>query len=111
MARLPRERADWHAVRHMYEIGRAPENAEHPDYALARDLARGLWANLPWLDPALIVALSAARGAWRKEARRGARHNPSAAKPCRLALGRIACGYDGGQSGSCMTFQDQKRSQ
>jgi hypothetical protein len=49
MARLPRERADWHAVRHMYEIGRAPDNAEHPDHALARDLARGFWANLPWL--------------------------------------------------------------
>src|SRR6185295_13460493 len=29
LARLPRERGDWHAVRHMYEIGRAPENALH----------------------------------------------------------------------------------
>ena len=26
MARLPSERAPWHAVRHMHEIGRAPEN-------------------------------------------------------------------------------------
>ncbi len=33
MARLPTERAPWHAVRHMYEIGRAPENEQHPDHA------------------------------------------------------------------------------
>jgi FkbM family methyltransferase len=97
MARLPRERADWHAVRHMYEIGRAPENAEHPDHALARDLARGFWAILPWLEPALIVALLA-------RARRIEDASGSAAlaatvdsESFRLALGRIACGYDGGQ--------------
>jgi hypothetical protein len=40
MARLPSERASWHAVRHMNEIGRAPENKQHPDHALAQDLAR-----------------------------------------------------------------------
>ena len=61
--RLPRERADWHAVRHMYEIGRAPENPNHPEHTLACDLTRGFWAMLPWLEPELIVALLArARG-------------------------------------------------
>jgi FkbM family methyltransferase len=34
-ARFPRERAPWDSVRHMYEIGRAPENASHPEHALA----------------------------------------------------------------------------
>src|SRR5260221_8127561 len=34
-ARLPSERAPWDKVRHMYEIGRAPENPNHPDHALA----------------------------------------------------------------------------
>jgi FkbM family methyltransferase len=57
MARFPTERAPWHAVRHMYEIGRAPENESHPDHALARELARGFWASLPYLDPALIASL------------------------------------------------------
>jgi len=39
--RFPRERAPWDSVRHMYEIGRAPENASHPEHALAGILARG----------------------------------------------------------------------
>ena len=97
MARLPRERADWHAVRHMYEIGRAPENAEHPDHALARDLARGFWAILPWLEPALIVALLA-RARRIEDANEGAALAATVdSENFRLALGRIACGYDGGQ--------------
>ena len=41
MARFPSERTPWHAVRHLDEIGRAPENKQHPDHALAQDLARG----------------------------------------------------------------------
>jgi hypothetical protein len=97
LARLPRERADWHAVRHMYEIGRAPENALHPDHALAKDLARGLWATLPYLDPALIATLL-------RRARRTASAEELAAldqavqtEAFRASLGRIACGYDGGQ--------------
>jgi len=57
MARFPSERASWHAVRHMYEIGRAPENKQHPDHALAQDLARGFWASLPYLDKDLITFL------------------------------------------------------
>ena len=97
MARLPSERAPWHAVRHMYEIGRAPESKLHPDHALAQDLARGFWASLPYLDPSLITQLLG-RG------RRIAKSDDLAAlastvdtEQFRAALGRVACGYDGGQ--------------
>ena len=97
MARFPSERAPWNAVRHMHEIGRAPENTQHPDHALARDLARGLWASLPYLEPGLIRSLLA-------RARRIAKPDEVAAlaatvgtEQFRAALGRIACGYDGGQ--------------
>ena len=97
MARLPSERAPWDAVRHMYEIGRAPENNQHPDHALAQDLARGFWASLPYLEPSLITSLLG-------RARRIANPGDLAAlastvdtEQFRAALGRIACGYDGGQ--------------
>jgi hypothetical protein len=97
MARLPTERAPWHAVRHMYEVGRAPENIEHPDHALAQDLARGFWAILPYLDTSLLTSILS-RG------RRITNHDDVAAlasmvdnEQFRAALGRIACGYDGGQ--------------
>ena len=97
MARLPSERAPWHAVRHMHEIGRAPENKQHPDHALAQDLARGFWASLPYLDTSLITSLLG-------RARRIAKPDDFAAlastvdtEQFRAALGRIACGYDGGQ--------------
>ena len=93
--RFPTERAPWHAVRHMYEIGRAPENDQHPDHALARDLARGFWASLPYLDPNLITSFLA-------QARQLEKHDAVLASTVeseqfRAALGRIACGYDGGQ--------------
>jgi FkbM family methyltransferase len=97
MVRLPRERADWHAVRHMYEIGRAPENAGHPDHALARDLARGFWAMLPWLEPALIVELLTRARRIEDASERAALAATVDSEAFRLALGRIACGYDGGQ--------------
>jgi FkbM family methyltransferase len=97
MARLPTERAPWHAVRHMYEIGRAPENEQHPDHVLAQELARGFWASLPYLDPSLITSILA-------RVRRITKHEDLAAlativdsEPFRAALGRVACGYDGGQ--------------
>ena len=97
MARLPSERAPWHAVRHMHEIGRAPENNQHPDHALAQDLARGFWASLPYLDTSLITSLLG-------RARRIAKPDDLAAlastvdtEQFRAALGRVACGYDGGQ--------------
>lgn len=94
LARFPRKRADWGAVRHMYEIGRAPENPNHPDHALARDLARGLWAELPHVDPALLARLLA-----RVRTGEGAAQLAAAlqTEEMRAALGRIACGYDGGQ--------------
>jgi FkbM family methyltransferase len=97
MMRLPSERAPWHAVRHMYEIGRAPENKQHPDHALAQDLARGFWASLPYLDASVLTAILG-------RARRIAEHDDLAAlasmvesEQFRAALGRVACGYDGGQ--------------
>jgi FkbM family methyltransferase len=96
-ARLPAERADWHAVRHMYEIGRAPENALHPDHKLANELARGFWAALPWLEPELIAALLA-RARRIEDARETDALKTALAAECfRFSLGRIACGYDGGQ--------------
>jgi len=80
----------------MYEIGRAPENASHPDHWLAQELARGFWASLPYLDRDLVAAiLSRARGSSRRSA-----PDFSAAidtEAFRASLGRIACGYDGGQ--------------
>jgi FkbM family methyltransferase len=97
MAQFPSERAPWHAVRHMHEIGRAPENDQHPDHALAQDLARGFWASLPFLDTSLITSLLG-------RARRIANPDDLAAlastvdtEQFRAALGRVACGYDGGQ--------------
>jgi hypothetical protein len=97
MARLPSARAPWHSVLHTYEIGRAPENEQHPDHALAQDLARGFWASLPYLDANLITGMLA-------RARGTTKHNDVAAiestvdsEQFRMALGRIACGYDGGQ--------------
>jgi FkbM family methyltransferase len=97
LARLPSERADWHAVRHMYEIGRAPENPRHPDHALAKDLARGLWAQLPYLDAALIVQLLARARRIDDATELAALASTVDTEAFRLGLGRIACGYDGGQ--------------
>ena len=94
-ARLPSERAPWTAVRHMYEIGRAPENPQHPDHALAQRLARGFWASLPYLDRdtvAGILSRAAPSGAPAAELSDGIGSEKFLA-----AVGRIACGYDGGQ--------------
>ena len=91
--RLPDQRAPWDAVTHMCEIGRAPECAHHPDHALALQLARGFWSALPNIDPAVLADI------WQ----RGRRPGDAEATPqmddaaFRIALGRIACGYDGGQ--------------
>jgi FkbM family methyltransferase len=97
MARLPSERASWHAVRHMYEIGRAPENSQHPDHALAQDLARGLWASLPYLDPDLITSLLSRARRISKPDEFAALASTVGTEAFRAALGRVACGYDGGQ--------------
>ena len=96
--RLPAERGDWGAVTHMYEIGRAPENAAHPDHALARQLARGLWAELPHLEPALVARLLArGRGLDATQGTLDALVAAMDTDAFRASLGRIACGYDGGQ--------------
>jgi FkbM family methyltransferase len=95
LARMPKERAPWDAVTHMYEIGRALESARHPDHALAGDLARGFWASLPFLDDRLVASLLQ-RG---RELSGHKNCNPAPTMPSeqfRLSLGRIACGYDGG---------------
>lgn len=91
--RLPAERAPWDAVTHMYEIGRAPEQINHPDHSLALQLVKGFWANLPFMTPVQIdtllakgLGLSADSGIASRDA-----------EQIRIALGRIACGYDGGQ--------------
>ena len=97
MARLPSERAPWHAVRHMYEIGRAPENNQHPDHALAQDLARGLWASLPYLDRDLIVQLLRRARGIAKPDDVAALASKVESEEFLMSLGRIACGYDGGQ--------------
>lgn len=85
-ARLPAERAPWDAVTHMYEIGRAPVHTAHPDHAMAQQLVRGFWASLPHLDEELVADLLRRAGA-----------DVLPGEALRIALGRIACGYDGGQ--------------
>jgi FkbM family methyltransferase len=94
--RIPAERAPWDAVKHMYEVGRAPENHQHPDHALSRDLARGLWACLPDLEPAMLARL-VARAKNLDEAETLRFLDWFSTDGGRAALGRIACGYDGGQ--------------
>ncbi|MDX2288400.1 MAG: FkbM family methyltransferase [Hyphomicrobiaceae bacterium] len=91
LERLPDTRAPWDAVTHMYEIGRAPENAAHPDHALAVALTRAFWASLPGLDPGLLADLLARAG------RDALATGDLGSDAFRAALGRIACGYDGGQ--------------
>lgn len=91
--RLPAERAPWDDVTHMYEIGRAPEQANHPDFALAQQLGRGFWASLPHLDQEVLRDILA-RG---KRPQDVVVFDQVGSPALRIALGRIACGYDGGQ--------------
>jgi len=95
LKQMPRERAPWESVTHMYEIGLAPENANHPDYELAAELARGFWASLPLLEDKVVAKiLASARnhsGVANEELLRLVRSEEFLA-----SLGRIACGYDGG---------------
>jgi FkbM family methyltransferase len=99
LARFPRERAPWDAATHMYEIGRAPENAAHPEHAMAKALARGLWASLPELDPGLVaqLLLRGEEGRSPDPEQVGAIAAYLGTDEGRARLGRIACGYDGGQ--------------
>ncbi len=97
MARLPVERAPWHAVRHMYEMGRAPENKQHPDHALTQDLARGFWASLPYLDADLIASILGRGRRIANDDEFAALAGLISSEEFRASLGRVACGYDGGQ--------------
>jgi FkbM family methyltransferase len=91
-ARLPKEKADWGSVPHLWGAGRAPESPPHPDHALARALVDGFLARLPLLDRDLVADLLAAGGGGEAaEARAQVRSDAVAA-----ALGRIASRYDGG---------------
>ena len=96
LARFPQERAPWNAVTHMYEIGLAPQHQQHPDHGLAAELARGFWASLPHLDDDLILSIL------RRSRELSGNATDELGKivkteSFRQALGRIACGYDGGQ--------------
>jgi hypothetical protein len=86
-ARFPEKPAAWNVVLHLYEFGRAPDNPEHPDHALARQLVGGFLAALPRLDPTLLSSFLDG-------------HIEAQAIDTdgfRAALGRIASTYDGGQ--------------
>jgi hypothetical protein len=96
-ARFPRERAPWDSVRHMYEIGRAPENASHSEHALAGILARGFWASLPYLDRTLLADVLERGRTPANTAAVDAALQALDTEDFRARLGRIACGYDGGQ--------------
>jgi FkbM family methyltransferase len=96
MARFPAERASWGSVRHMYEIGRAPENRHHPEHALAQVLARGFWSILPHLDGQWLAQIIA-RGRSADAATADLALQSLGSEAFRARLGRIACGYDGGQ--------------
>ncbi|MGD9669781.1 MAG: FkbM family methyltransferase [Hyphomicrobiaceae bacterium] len=98
MEKLPATRAAWDAVTHMYEIGRAPEQVRHPDHALTEELARGFWALLPTLDrKSLARMLTRSRGLDPDGQEAAQLLRELDTDTMRIALGRIACGYDGGQ--------------
>jgi FkbM family methyltransferase len=116
-ARFPAEPAPWDRVRHLWDFGRAPERADHPDHALARVLQAGFFAALPSLEPALLARLvergleATKAGPFDESLAKsltGTAEFPREAEPpsdlagllqtdaLRAALGRIACTYDGG---------------
>ncbi len=83
------------AVRHMYEIGRAGENAVHPDHQLALALVHGFLARLPHLAPELLASFLDRESKPPNDDLR-ALQRMLADEALRMRLGRIACGYDGG---------------
>jgi FkbM family methyltransferase len=96
LARLPSERASWDSVRHMYEIGRAGDNAAHPDHQLARALMHGFLARLPHLAPELLATCLDRESTLSRDDCQSLQQM-LANEELRMRLGRIACGYDGGQ--------------
>lgn len=97
LAKAPRERADWDSVTHLYQIGRAPETAAHPEHELSRELARGLWASLPAMERMDVARLLARARGVSGDAEIAALARSMDTDQFRARLGRIACGYDGGQ--------------
>lgn len=116
-ARFPAEPAPWDAVGHLWDCGRAPDRAEHPDHRLAKVLQAGLFASLPSLAPATLAQLvergleattAGASGQAVADLLIGSAELPRPPAPggnvsqlletdaLRAALGRIACMYDGG---------------
>jgi FkbM family methyltransferase len=116
-ARFPGEPAPWDRVGHLWDCGRAPERADHPDHALARALQHGFFALLPALDPRLLQQIiergldAAGAGAFSPAVAKsliGSAELPRTPEPAaslaalldtdalQAALGRIACAYDGG---------------
>jgi FkbM family methyltransferase len=96
LARLPSERAPWDCVQHMYEIGRAGDNPEHPDHRLAIELVHGFLARLPHLAPELLASFVDRESKLSKNDIQTLQ-DMLAEESVRMRLGRIACGYDGGQ--------------
>lgn len=118
IAKFPEKPVDWGSVGHLWDCGRAPEKADHPDHVLARTLVAGLMSKLPGLPPAMLAdLLQAGLAADRKDltpealaAFAGKAEFPRAqpertdgslvqmleTDALRAALGRIACMYDGG---------------
>lgn len=118
--RFPEKPAPWDRVGHLWDCGRAPDKADHPDHALAKLLVSGLMARLPGLPAAELAALvqaglradgkpepeAATIAALVKGKAEFPRTPPEAQSPdleamlqtdeIRAALGRIACMYDGG---------------
>jgi FkbM family methyltransferase len=92
--RFPTAQTAWGAVRHLYEFGRAPENPQHPDHALAKALVSGFLAVLPTLGPEELRAFLGAGRAPGADASPGESIDSDR---FRAALGRIAAPYDGGQ--------------
>ena len=97
LARAPRERAPWEIVTHLYQVGRAPVDDKHPEHKLAGELSRGFWASLPTLDHAALAAMLARARGITDATEIAALAQSMGTDQFRAALGRIACGYDGGQ--------------
>jgi hypothetical protein len=64
---------------------------------LAQDLARGFWASLPYLDTSLITSILGRGRRLTKDEDLADLASMVGSEHFRAALGRIACGYDGGQ--------------
>jgi FkbM family methyltransferase len=115
--RFPAEPTPWDRVRHLWEHGRAPERADHPDHTLALILQAGLLALLPTLEPGLLerLVVRGLEATGRLPCSEGSADQligtaelPRPRTPVaelaallqtdglRAALGRIACRYDGG---------------